>query len=279
MATARKPFSNEREDEGKASTYKARKAAKERREIEQLYKRTGIEEPFTLPETFAEAAKHVTAELRRAANAGCEIDDDGEGKHLVEVEFFDGIGEAEIEETDCISDKALRQGIREATGNKVKKGLLGSEGLLSARRMIARLMQEDVTAAEAFAFLLAKISFAVPAEDKDRWLNSWNLIARRLAGELYSSGIDNMSLTDDGGQDLPEKFRAADWNGVIAPWLFTGNHLAGLRKIIADHGAEAVDDAVSEFLNRSKVDREIERLHVRSWAYFGAIITGERERL
>lgn len=265
-------FSGEGEGGKKSSTYAERKAARERRDIANLFKSTGVEVPFDEPATIEEAIKHVNSVLawkaNTKANAGVEID----GDTLADLQFED-IGPPETAETLCIADKTLRQGIRKAAGGKMKRELLGSEGLLSVRRMIARLMQEDMTAAEAFAFLLAEIEKATTR----KWLNGWQLISKPLGGRLRMGGIERMTLADDNGQSLPEKFRAADDNGVLAPHLFSERGLAGLRKLIADHGAETVNEAVSEYLWRSKIDREIPRLHVRAWAYFGKIITGQAE--
>ena len=247
------------EAEGRSTAAKAKKTAKERKRFEQ----------------FCERAAASIREQRNAGDAGSDIFDDGDGKHLVGLEFFDGISEQELKETLSITDADIRQGVRHTTANRVKKGILGSEGLLSVRRMIARMAQDTGSMAEAFEAVLAAIQKAVA--DKGRWLNDWNLIARRLAGELYSRGADRVAMTDDEGQSLPGKFRAADWNGVLAPSLFTAKGLAGLRKLIRTHGAEAVHDAVMEYLLRSKTDREIERAHVRNWAYFGKAIAEQTE--
>jgi hypothetical protein len=254
-----------------ASTYKARKAAKERRNIEKLYERTGIEEPFTAPATHAEAIRHVAADLRAKAKAGVEIYGEGDSNRLVEVEFFDNIGLAEIAETGRISDIAVREGIKRATGGRVKEVLLGKEGLLTVRRLVARIMQDDVPARDAFEALLTQIERAT----KGRWLNSWDLIARRLAGELYSYGAERL-LQHAGA--LAEEFKRRDWNGVLALELFTSQGVAGLRCLIATHGADAVKEAVLEYLARSKWDRAIRPGHVRRWAYFERYIreqTGE----
>lgn len=203
------------------------------------------------------------------ATAGCEID----GDNLADLQFED-IGAAEIEETSCITDKALRQGIRKATGGKFKKGLLGREGLLSARRMIARLMQEDMTATEAFAFLLAEIEKAT--KHKGRWFNGWKLISKPIGGNLRTGGFDH-AMTVEELESLAGKFRAADENRVINRWLFSEKGLAGLRKLIADHGAEAVNDAVMYVILGSNTELEIEPGHVRTWAYFVPRITQQSE--
>jgi hypothetical protein len=292
-ASASMLFSGEGEGKQKASTHAERKAAREQRDIANLYKRTGVEEPFTKDATFAEAVKRVNSMLAWEANRGVDIYDTGDGKHLVEVEFFDEVSDEDWAETYAISDKHLRDGIRQATDGRIKPALLGKEGLRTVRLMLARLVQET-DAEDALDILLGYLRKRI-GSDKDAYLNGWNLVAQRFAGALYGSGIDSLRTEQptpmtptkrkmraacfaDGIAAIPDcrdeakmlasKFKARDWNGCIAPHLFSEQNLLGLEVIIGNHGVEAVDDIVSEYIARSKTDRTIERGHVKNWLYF-----------
>jgi hypothetical protein len=162
----------------------------------------------------------------------------------------------------------------------VKAALVGKEGLQTVRLMLARLMEDAADAEEAFDILLAYLRKRIGSVEK-AWLNSWNLVAHRFAGELYCGGIDDL-LPDPGSEAkaLASKFKARDWNACLAPHFFTERGLAGLEVIIGLHGAEAVDDAVSEYIARSKTDRTIEPGHVKNWMYFiPAIVTQGRSKL
>ncbi len=65
-----------------------------------------------------------------------------------------------------------------------------------------------------------------------------------------------------------ERAKANDWNAVLSPGCFTEKGLADLGELIQAHGIEALDEAVSVLLAKSKVDRAIRRGHVKGWAYF-----------
>jgi len=188
-------LSGEGKGEQKQSIYAQRKAAKEKRDIAKLYKRTGIDEPFDMPATLDKAIAHVNtvfaweASCRAAkANAGVDISD-GENSHIVETEFFETSDE-DFAETYVISDMHLRWGIKQATDERVKPALLGEEGLRSARTILARLMQE-MGAKDAVESLLGYLCRRIGL-NKEARLNGWNLVAQRFAAELYDDGIDNI---------------------------------------------------------------------------------------
>ena len=100
-----------------------------------------------------------------------------------------------------LPDRQLRQAIRVATQGRIHDGLLSSEGLESARAMIAGLVyggpHEDLpdwpqgelaerirSAASVFLRALEDRIGRRPGE----WLNSWALISSRLAGYLFGGG-------------------------------------------------------------------------------------------
>jgi hypothetical protein len=270
-ATAQRLFA----DDGKSklgTTAKQRKAAKEQRDLAKLYRRTGIEELFDAPASYAEAAKHVSAQLQAKASIGAEMYDAGEGKQLIEVEFFDTIGLDGIEETLCISDRALSQGIKQATAGRMKACILGEQGLLTARRIIARLMQDDLPARDAFGALLAEIQKAT--KEKGHWFNSWNLIARRIAGELYGWGAERMLQQ---ARPLAERFKRRDLNHVLAPRLFTKEGLAELSRFLSTYDADDIAEAVSEYLLRGMTDHEIAPGSISTWRYFAPYIREQSE--
>ncbi len=89
---------------------------------------------------------------------------------------------------------------------------------------------------------------------------------------------DIETLPGNSAKALAEKFRAADWNKIVAPACFTAKGLADLGELIQAHGIDAVSEAVHVLLAKSKTDRTIRRGHVRSWRFFGPAINEQQTK-
>jgi hypothetical protein len=211
------------------------------------------------------------------------------GEHALTGAVFDGGPyEEHLEAVGALADDAeLRRRLVAAGCGRIGRRLLAPEGLHSVRWLTAALVRdgddihEPVSPAKALAVLLEAVEARI-GRRKGQWLNSWELIGRRLAGRQYESG-DAAEQVFVGTSPLLSILIGADDAKALKAGL--KSDAAGLAAFVqeqaAKHGASV--DHVGEVMRSTLATRglfgDLLRGAIKSWRYFEGPIADEMRRV
>ena len=190
---------------------------------------------------------------------------------------------------EAATDAKLRKALREATDRRIAYILTTPQGLHALRWLAAVLMAKaegSATPIEALASVLDAI-FARIADQSDEWLNSYALIGKRLAGDLYGGGWAPRAgvYTAQGKQAALDDILAADGAKTLSAPL--RRDVVGLDRFVREQASKhriagvaytaEIEAVIANKLRSFMIDgRDVGS--IKSWRYFEAAVADEMHR-
>ena len=175
----------------------------------------------------------------------------------------------------AVTAATLTDGLRTATGRRLRAELLRPSGLLAVCYLAAgvRRWDEFLTPVEAVGVVLAAIGERIGS--RDAWLNSLSVVAQGLA-EARSRSVDAgrpLASTRRLAKPYIAELQGADGGKVLTARLFEDD-LGGLGRLLLEYGEGAIA-TIRSILTRYMID-EKPAGSITTWAYFKPALDQER---
>jgi hypothetical protein len=191
------------------------------------------------------------------------------------------------------SDSKLRQALRQATDGRIAYRLLELDGLHTVRWLAAFLVseaeddaEERVKPVEALGSILEAIWSRI-ADKHGEWLNSYALIGKRLAADMYGGWTPRAGLyTSQGKKAALDAIAEADGARTLSPRLRRDvpgfdafvQKQASLHRINGSSYPTQIESIIANRVRQHMIDgRPVGS--IKSWRYFEAHIAEEMDRM